>query len=169
MEIGKFRGLLIATVNPSSPVHAVRTAVAAVLSYLAARLFGLPEAYWASISTLVVMQSTLGAALPISIQRFAGTLAGAIVGAGAATWFPGSLVAFGIAVLLIGLLCAALRAERSAYRYASITLAIVMLVPRPASAWLVATHRFFEVSLGIVVGLALSAVWPERPVNRRPG
>jgi uncharacterized membrane protein YccC len=37
-----------------------------------------------------------------------------------------------------------------------------MLVARPASAWLVAAHRFVEVSLGIVVALVLSAVWPER-------
>src|ERR1700689_3289994 len=101
MDIGQLRGLLVARDNPSSPVHAVRTAVAAILSYLAARLFGLPEAYWATISTLVVMQSTLGAALPVSVQRFAGTLIGAVAGAAAATWFGGSLLAFGIAVLLI--------------------------------------------------------------------
>jgi hypothetical protein len=35
--------------------------------------------------------------------------------------------------------------------------------PRSTSGWLIAMHRFFEVSLGIAVGLALSAVWPERP------
>jgi hypothetical protein len=57
---------------------------------------------------------------------------------------------------------AGFRVERSAYRYASITLAIVMLVPRTTSAWLVAIQRFFEVSLGIAVGLMLSAFWPER-------
>lgn len=86
----------------------------------------------------------------------------AVVGAVAATYFRQSLWAFGIAVFLIGMLCAVLRVERSAYRYASITLAIVMLVPRSNSAWLIAIHRFFEVSLGIAVGLLLSAVWPER-------
>jgi len=143
-------------------VHAARTAAAAIVSYAAARLFRLPEAYWAPISALVVMQSTLGAALPISAQRFAGTAMGAVVGAVAAIYFRQSLWAFGIAVFLIGILCAVLRVERNAYRYASITLAIVMLVPRSNSAWLIATHRFFEVSLGIAVGLMLSAFWPER-------
>jgi hypothetical protein len=34
--------------------------------------------------------------------------------------------------------------------------------PRSASGWQIAMHRFFEVSLGIAVGLALSALWPER-------
>ena len=35
--------------------HSARTAVAATLSLLAARLLRVPEAYWAAISTLVVM------------------------------------------------------------------------------------------------------------------
>jgi len=29
----------------------------------------------------------------------------------------------------------------------------------------VALHRFFEVSVGIAVGLAISALWPERPAR----
>jgi uncharacterized membrane protein YccC len=154
---------LVARKNPSSLLHAARTAVAAVVSYLVARLFHLPEAYWAPITTLIVMQSTLGAALPVSAQRLAGTALGALVGAAAATAFSGSVWAFGVAVFLIGLLCAAFRVERSAYRYASITVAILLLVPRSTSGWQIAMHRFFEVSLGIAVGLALSALWPERP------
>jgi uncharacterized membrane protein YccC len=136
-----------------------------MLSYLAARLFRLPEAYWAPISTFIVMQSTLGAALPVSVQRFAGTGLGAVAGGATVTFFGGSLWGFGIAVFLIGVLCAVLRVERSAYRYACITLAIVMLVTRSTGVWLIAMHRFFEVSLGIVVGLLLSAVWPERPAR----
>jgi uncharacterized membrane protein YgaE (UPF0421/DUF939 family) len=98
--------------------HAARNAVAAIVSYLVARLFGLPEAYWAPISTLIVIQSTLGAALPISVQSLAGTAIGAAAGAATATYFRGSLWAFGITVFLIGILCAVVRVERSVYRYA---------------------------------------------------
>jgi hypothetical protein len=36
-----------------------------------------------------------------------------------------------------------------------------MLVARVTSGWIIATHRFFEVSLGIAMGLLLTAVWPE--------
>jgi uncharacterized membrane protein YccC len=162
MQMAQFNKLIVARENPSTLVHAARTAVAAMVSYLIARLFRLPEAYWAPISTLIVMQSTLGAALPISAQRFAGTAIGAAVGAATATYFPGNLWAFGAAVFLIGVLCAVLRIERSAYRYASVTLAIVMLVTRSTSPWRIAIERFFEVSLGIAVGLILSALWPER-------
>jgi len=50
----------------------------------------------------------------------------------------------------------------SKYAQSGITLAIVMLVPRDGNEWMIAMHRFFEVSIGIVVGLGLSAAWPER-------
>jgi uncharacterized membrane protein YccC len=68
--------LIFTRENPSSWLNATRTAVEAIVSYPVARLFGLPEAYWAAIPTLIVMQSTLGAALPVSVQRFAGTAIG---------------------------------------------------------------------------------------------
>ena len=159
---GQLRRFIVAKDNPTSLVLAARTAVAAVVSYLIARLFHLPEAYWAPISTVIGMGSTLGAALPVSAQHFAGTAIGAAVGAVTATYLHGSVWTFGIAVLLIGLLFAVLRVERSAYRYATTTLVIVMLVTRSTSAWRIAIHRSLEVSIGIAVGLVLSALWPEQ-------
>jgi uncharacterized membrane protein YgaE (UPF0421/DUF939 family) len=159
---GQLSKFIVARENPSSLVNAARTTVAAVASYLIARLFRLPEAYWAPISTLIGMQSTLGASMPVSVQHFAGTAVGAAVGAVTAAYFRESVWAFGVAVLIMGLLCAVLRVERGAYRYATTTLIIVMLVTRSTSAWRIATHRFFEVSIGISVGLVLSALWPEQ-------
>ena len=53
--------------NLPSITHAIRTAVAATASVLIARLVQMPEAYWAAIATLVVMQSTLGATLMLSL------------------------------------------------------------------------------------------------------
>jgi uncharacterized membrane protein YgaE (UPF0421/DUF939 family) len=108
------------------------------------------------------MQSTLGASLPVSMQHFAGTAIGAAVGAVTATYFHENVWAFGVAVLVIGLLCGVLRVERGAYRYAATTLVIVMLVTRSTSAWRIAIHRSLEVSIGIAVGLVLSALWPEQ-------
>lgn len=142
-------------------VHSVRTAIAAVFSLLVGRLFKLPESYWATITTMIVMQSTLGAALTISKQRLAGTALGAVMGALFARYAGQNVRVFGVAIFLTGVICALLHMGRSAYRYAGITLAIVMLVARTQPAWVVAIHRFFEISLGIVVGLLLTAVWPE--------
>ena len=147
--------------NLPSVVHSIRTAIAATVSLAVARLFGLPEAYWAAIATLVVMQSTLGATLLISIERVVATALGALIGALVASYFTENLLVFATAVFVLGLLSAAFRMEKTAYRYAGVTLAIIVLIPRPHAAWIVALHRFFEVSVGILVALALAAVWPE--------
>jgi uncharacterized membrane protein YccC len=108
------------------------------------------------------MQTSLGEALPISAQRFVGTAIGAIFGGFVGMYFPGNVAAFGVAVFVIGLLCTTLKMDRGAYRHAGFTLAIVMLVPRAGNVWVIAMHRFFEVSIGVVVGLGLTAAWPER-------
>jgi uncharacterized membrane protein YccC len=136
-----------------------RTAVAATASFLVARLSGLPEAYWAAILTLVIMQSTLGAAWRISAERFLGTVLGALCGGVIARFFPTSWMVFAIGIFFLGLVCALLRLQNS-YRFAGITLTIVLLVPHTKPAWTVALHRFTEVSIGIVVGLAITAIWP---------
>ncbi len=142
-----------------------RTALAAVASFLISRLLRMPEAYWATISTIIVLQSTLGAALTISRQRFAGTVLGAATGALLSTYFRSHLAIFGVGVFLLGLVCAILRL-RSAYRFAGVTLAIVMLVARDGPAWIAAERRFVEVSIGIAVGLVASALWPAPPRER---
>ena len=147
--------------NLPSIMHAIRTAVAATASVIIARLVQMPEAYWAAIATLVVMQSTLGATLTLSIERIVATAVGASVGALEANFFGASLVAFALAIVLLGLLSIAFRLEKTAYRYASITLAIIVLIPRSAAPWTIALHRFLEVSVGIVVALAVVALWPE--------
>jgi uncharacterized membrane protein YccC len=67
--------------NLPSIAHATRTAVAATMSGIIARVVQMPEAYWAAIATLVVMQSTLGAMLTLSVERIVATAVGASVGA----------------------------------------------------------------------------------------
>ena len=93
--------------NLPSVIHSIRTAVAATISFAVARLFGLPAAYWAAIATLVIMQSTLGATLLISVERIAATALGALSGALLGNYFTGNLAAFASAVFVLGLFCAA--------------------------------------------------------------
>jgi uncharacterized membrane protein YccC len=141
---------------------AIRTSVAATLSVLVARLLGLPEAYWAAMATLVVMQSTFGATLTLSLQRLVANAVGASVGAVEANFFGANLVVFAVAIVLIGLLSIAFRLEKTASRYAIMTLTIIVLIPRAGAPWTIAMHRFFEVSVGIIVALAVVAIWREK-------
>jgi len=143
-------------------VHSTRTAVAAVASLLVARLFQLPEAYWAPITTIVITQSSLGTAFAVSWQRFVGTALGALVGAIVASRFGPHALVFGTCVFLLGLLCNVAHSNRNAYRFGGVTLAIVLLIPRTGSAWRIAFHRFAEVTVGLGVALILAWVWPER-------
>ena len=99
--------------NLPSITHAIRTAVAATVSVIIARLVQMPEAYWAAIATLVVMQSTLDATLTLSTERIVATAVGASVGALEANYFGGNLAAFALAIVLIGMLSIASRLEKN--------------------------------------------------------
>ena len=70
-------------------------------------------------------------------------------------------MAFSFTIFALGLISSALRLERVGYSYAGMTLAIIVLIPRPEAPWIAAVHRFAEVSLGILVALAVVAVWRE--------
>jgi uncharacterized membrane protein YccC len=103
-------------------LHTARTTVAAVASLLMARALRMPEPYWATVTTIVVMQSSLGAAWEVSRKRFAGTALGAVLGGPFASYFGASVIAFAAAIFALGLICGALRLDRTAYRFAGISL-----------------------------------------------
>ena len=116
-----------------SVAYAARTAVAATFSVLLAQLLRLPEPSWAAIATVFVMQSGPGSTLPLAVERIVASALGALIGAIESTFFGRNLVAFGIAVFLLGLASFAFRVRRMGYHYASITLAIVVLIPHGES------------------------------------
>ena len=122
----------------------------------------MPKAYWAAIPTFVVNAIYSGRATPNALARANRRDAvGASAGALEANFFGATLVAFAVAIVLILLLAIAFRLEKTAYRYASITLAIIVLIPRSAPAWIIGLHRLLEASVGIIVALAVVALWPE--------
>ncbi|MGC2185722.1 MAG: FUSC family protein [Terriglobales bacterium] len=137
--------------------HSLRTAIAAVVSMLLARMLKLPEFYWAPISTIVILLSVTDP-LALAWQRFVGTGVGAALGALIATFFNANWMVYGAGILLCGILSALLRLG-SAYRFAAITLTIVLLITHGRPPWIVATHRFVEVSLGIAVALLVTVAW----------
>ncbi len=138
-------------------IHSARTAVASVASMLLARALNLPEFYWAPISTIVVLLSTVDP-MTVAWQRFAGTALGAALGALIATYLHPTWIVYGLGILLCGIL-SALLCIRTAYRFAAITLSIVLLIAHTRPPWIVALHRFIEVSLGIAVALLVTVIW----------
>jgi uncharacterized membrane protein YgaE (UPF0421/DUF939 family) len=149
---------ILSGVGRDSVLDSVRTALAAVAAMLLARLLKLPEYYWAPISTIVIIQSTIPP-LTLGWQRFVGTALGAVLGAALATFFHPSAVVYGLGILLCGVLAWLLRVG-GAYRFAAITLSIILLIPRARAPWITGWHRFLEVSLGIAVALVVTTAWP---------
>jgi uncharacterized membrane protein YccC len=151
--------------------HIVRTTLGAMVSLAVASLFALPQAYWSAITTLIVLQSTLDSAIAISAKRLVGTAMGVVLGAALYVWLGPTIWAFGLGLVVGGLACTAVAhsfnklsgfVDRTAYRYAGITLAVVLLIPHTRGIWTIALDRFIEVSIGIIVGLAFTKLWPER-------
>jgi uncharacterized membrane protein YgaE (UPF0421/DUF939 family) len=145
-------------VNRDSILDSLRTTLAAVIALLLARLLKLPEYYWAPISTIVVVQSTIPPRT-LGWQRFVGTALGAVLGAAIATFFSPSAWVYAVGIFLCGMLAWFLRVG-GAYRFAAITLTIILLINRGLPPRIAAWHRFLEVSLGIAVALVVTTLWP---------
>jgi len=153
-----FRRAIFLAVNQDSILDSLRTTLAAVAAMWLARLLKMPEYYWAPISAIVIMQSTIPPRT-LSWQRFVGTALGAVLGAALATFFQPTAAVYALGILLCGVLSWLLQIG-GAYRFAGITLSIVLLIPHSLPPWIVGWHRFLAVSLGIAVALATTIVWP---------
>ena len=68
-----------------------------LISILLGRLVGVPEAYWAAIATVMVMQSPLGATVPSAIERILASALGASMGAIESSYFGANLFVFALA------------------------------------------------------------------------
>jgi hypothetical protein len=140
---------------------AVKTAMAAGICYWAARLVGLQDGYWGSISAIIVLQSNVGSTVTASRDRLIGTLIGAAFGAAFSLAGEGLWV-YLLAVVAAMVTCSLLGLKNSS-RLAAVTVTILMLVHRTESNWTLPLHRVLEVLLGIVVALAISVlVLPSR-------
>lgn len=142
----------------TSLLTSARTAVATVASLVIARSLRMSEFYWAPISTIVILLSTINP-LTLAWQRFAGTALGAALGALIATYVHSNWLVYGVGLFVCGILSSLLRIG-TAYRFAAIAMSIVLLIAHDRSPWVVATHRFIEVSVGIAVALLATVLWP---------
>src|SRR5580692_3092813 len=136
--------MLSRAVAQESAKQAIKTAIAGVISLYLTDLFHLPQGYWAAITALIVMQSTIGA----------------VVGGFFTAMFGMNVMGFAVAVTIAFFLCDLLHLADS-QRLATVTVAIIMLIGQTASAWVIALHRFTEVALGILIALVVSlTLWP---------
>ena len=94
----------------------------------------MPKAYWAAIRDIgrdAIHSRSHTDALVRADRRYRG---GRVSRSARGKFFCANLAAFAVAIVLIGLLSIAFRLEKIDDRYASITLAIIVLIPRSAPA-----------------------------------
>jgi uncharacterized membrane protein YgaE (UPF0421/DUF939 family) len=136
-----------------------------VLCIWLGRLFRLEHAYWAAVSAIVVMASDNAVTLLSCRDRLIGTAIGALVGWGTYYVWHGHYVLYGLAVLVCLLACSTLEFEKAG-RLAAVTLTIIVLIKIDHGPGRAALARFLEVSLGVVVALAVThLVFPRRPME----
>ncbi len=135
--------------------HGLRVAVAVGAAFsISSWALHLPQGYWAVISALLVVQTSIGGTISASIDRLVGTLVGAVFGGLAAFLRPetpwGELLAL---VLCAGPLTV-VAARWPSLRIAPVT-AIIMIVGNTshASTPLFVRDRVFEITIGSLVGV----------------
>jgi uncharacterized membrane protein YccC len=138
----------------------VRITLAGLGTYLLAQWVGLPQGYWAVFTAVIVTQGSVGGSLKASRDRLIGTIGGALYGAAVATLIPHADPRSFVLVLAITLAPLALAAAiYPRYRIAPVTGAILLLSSAAQMGPLeAAAYRIMEISLGCVVGLAVSLV-----------
>ena len=140
---------------------AARICVAAVLTYGLCHMLRIERAEWAVLTSVIVMQASVGAALKATVDRFVGSLGGAIWGVIVSVAMPhGDPVALGVALAVALAPLALLVAMKPAYRIAPVTAIILMLTPALPGTGVFETglQRMLEIALGSAVALIVSLV-----------
>lgn len=140
---------------------AVRMTVACFITYALGLLFALEQNLWAVLTSLIVMQASVGGSLKAMLDRFVGSLGGAIAGVIVSVGLHRLGVNSHGAALAIGLPpLAVIAALKPAYRVTPITFMILILTPNiqhltPLQS---AYERMMEIGLGSIVAFAVSLV-----------
>jgi uncharacterized membrane protein YccC len=134
--------------------HAARITVAALLTSELTLLLRLPQGYWAVITTLIVMQASLGGTLGAAVDRVLATMAGA--GAGVIGAALQQVLSLPESVVLV-LACAPmamLAMQHPSFRLAPVTAAMILIMGGSENAALhTAFDRTLEIALGCVIGV----------------
>jgi uncharacterized membrane protein YccC len=143
----------------------VRVAVAATAAYSAYVLLGLPQGYWAVFSAVIVVQSSIGATLTLSIERMMGTITGAVIG-GLAVWLhPHTPLGLGLGIALSVAIASFAAAARADLKVAPITAVIMLISPSGQAMGPLETAvlRVVEIGVGSLIGvLATLLIFPAR-------
>ena len=135
---------------------AVRSAVAAGLSFAIARYLEFQHPIFSLISAVITTDLAPALSRKFGVRRLVATVMGAAMGAALGQLLPSGAWAVGVSILIAMLTCQLLRSPDGA-KVAGFTCGIVVL-EHNADPWVSAFFRFAETALGVVVALIVSYV-----------
>lgn len=144
--------------------HGIKVGLASVLAYYLSDLVGLPYAYWAVITTVIVMQMHVADSIHMCLYRFTGTAIGAVIGIAAILIFPPTPLYTLLGIFISTGVCAYLTRYNARFRMAAITVAIVYLTSLTEDHRVMFTlFRVAEIGIGVLCAFLVAVVvWPNR-------
>ena len=139
----------------------VRILAASLAAFAVAHLVGFAQSYWAVLTAVIVMQSSVGGSIKATVDRLAGSLGGAVWGVAVCLTVPhAGIVGLGVALAVAVAPLAVVTAFWPAWRIAPVTAIILLLTPTsqlqgPVAA---AIQRLMEIGLGSVVAVLVALV-----------
>src|SRR4051812_3088438 len=142
-------------------VQALRMTVSSLAAFALAQALALPQGFWAVITALIVTQANVGGSLKAALDRFIGSVFGAVYGSAVAFAIPHEHGLSRAAALVVAVAPLSFMAALSAgFRVAPITAIIVLLSASGSTLgpFGFAVDRVLEVGLGCAVGLVVSVL-----------
>lgn len=139
--------------------QAIKTTIAACLSFLIARSLHLEQAFWAAVVAIFVTQTNIGASLGQALDWVWGSLLGVLAG-GAVAVAAGDVLSFQMTGLVVTVLVLAFFAATSGpMRIACVNAAIVILAHPPHESPVIsAGDRMIEVMIGTLIAIAVMLI-----------
>lgn len=158
------RALKAAAARKTEIRHAIRVSAAVGAAFALATLLRLPQGYWAVFTAVIVVQSSLGATITASVERFMGTVVGALAGAAAAYFHTKWPELGGLILCVTVALLAFVVSMRPSLKVAPVT-AVIMLIGQTThmDPLIAASLRVAEITVGSLVGVAATLlIFPAR-------
>ena len=134
----------------------LRAAVSAGLAVAIAQVLKLQYPLYALLAAVIVLDLSPARTQQLAVQRLAGTLVGATVGAALSYVLPSGPVAIMVSILAAMLVSYGVRLQAAA-KLAGYVCGIVIL-SHDADAWTYAAYRVIETFLGIAMAVLVSLV-----------
>lgn len=144
--------------------HGIKVGIASVLAYVLSLQAGLPYAFWAVITTVIVMQMHVADSIRMSVYRFTGTAMGAAIGIIMILVLPPTPMYTLLGIFLGTGLCAYLTRYNERFRMAAITVSIVFLTSIGEDGRIPFTlYRVAEIGIGVTCAFLVAVfIWPNR-------